>query len=189
MTPEPLRTTVPHLEEPGKADQRAVVMIDLSNGVPGINAPDPSSFEEFWPYYLSQHLHPATRQVHVVGDSTTLVSIVLGIIAGRMPRSVAAKLAVLGFGLGVASHFIFEKNSPLDTDRKARNPLWLGQSDLRLLWLAYTGRLDRDVEAVRAALGLSPDELTLASTGGRVVSQATSDLSWEDAPPRRRQGN
>ncbi|MHB8439609.1 MAG: Mpo1-like protein [Acidimicrobiales bacterium] len=138
-------------------------MIDLSGGVPGIDTPDPTSFEEFWPFYLSRHLHPATRQVHLAGDSITLIGVVFGIVSGHLRRGV--KLAILGFGLGVASHFIFEKNSPLDSDKKASNPLWLAQSDLRLLWLAYTGGLDADVQAVRASLGLGPAELTLASSG------------------------
>ena len=31
-------------------------MIDLTGGVPGVNAPAPTTYEEFWPYYVSQHL-------------------------------------------------------------------------------------------------------------------------------------
>lgn len=45
-------------------------MIDLTDGVPGVTGPDPASFEEFWPFYLSQHMHPVTRAVHVAGTLT-----------------------------------------------------------------------------------------------------------------------
>ena len=49
-------------------------MIDLTDGVPGITAPPPRTYEQFWPLYLSNHLHPLTRVAHVVGDSATLLA-------------------------------------------------------------------------------------------------------------------
>ena len=47
-------------------------MIDLAGGVPGVNAPRPASYEAFWPYYVSQHLHPATRAIHVGATTAAL---------------------------------------------------------------------------------------------------------------------
>src|SRR5205823_1171052 len=56
-------------------------MIDVSTGVPGVNADDPQTFREFWAYYLSQHLHPRTQQVH----------------AGRIEKDATAVRQGLGF--------------------------------------------------------------------------------------------
>src|SRR6266511_3820898 len=48
----------------GATDGYEALVIDVAGGVPGVNAPDPGSYREFWAYYLSQHLHPMTRRVH-----------------------------------------------------------------------------------------------------------------------------
>ena len=32
----------------------------------------PQSFEEFWPYYVSQHMNPTCRKLHFVGTSIAM---------------------------------------------------------------------------------------------------------------------
>ena len=68
------------------------------------------TFEEFWPFYVSQHSLPTTRALHFAG--TTMVLGALAIAGARLsPRWVAAAL-VLGYGPAWIGHFFFEKNRP-----------------------------------------------------------------------------
>lgn len=131
-------------------------MVDLSRGVPGVNAPEPASYEEFWPYYVSQHLHPMTRAMHVLGTTLAILTIVAAIVF-RAPLLLIG-VPLLGYGFAFASHFIWEKNKPASFG----HPLWSFRADLRQLWKAYAGVLGDDVSAVRAAAGVPPQARTLA---------------------------
>ena len=131
-------------------------MIDLSGGVPGVNAPEPATYEEFWPYYVSQHLHPMTRAMHVLGTTLAIVALVAAIVFRASLLLIGVPL--LGYGFAFASHFIWEKNKPATFG----HPVWSFRADLRQLWKAYAGALPADVRAVRAAAGVPPTARTLA---------------------------
>ena len=142
-----------------------VGMIDLSGGVPGLDGRAPTSFDEFWPFFVSQHLHPRTRAAHAVGLTVALVS-TAGLLTGRARwRWVGAGLA--GGALQLASHFVWEGNSPRDTDRMAASPWWIARADLRMVRDVYLRRIDRDVRLVRRALGLAPSHVTLSAARPR----------------------
>ena len=132
-------------------------MIELVDGVPGVNGPEPASFEEFWPFYLSQHMHPVTRAVHVAG---TLSAWAFGVsaIARRKPRQFALA-PLLAYVPAFASHFIFEKNRPATL---GGHVLWSARADHRMLKKVLTGTVNRDVEAIRDALGMEPDQVTIS---------------------------
>lgn len=131
-------------------------MIDVSNGVPGVNAPDPTSYEEFWPYYVSQHLHPRTRKIHVVA---TTIAVATGIAAMvlRKPKALLVT-PVLGYGPAWFSHFVIEKNKPASFGHAT----WSAMADFEQVAKFYAGSLDQDVATVRAGIGLTPAEITLA---------------------------
>lgn len=131
-------------------------VIDLTDGVPGVNAPEPTTYEEFWPYYVSQHLHPMTRAMHVLGTTLAILAVVAAIVF-RAPLLLIA-VPLLGYGFAFASHFIWEKNKPATFG----HPLWSFRADLRQLWKAYGGALAADVRAVRGAAGVPPEARTLA---------------------------
>ena len=153
-------------------------MIDLTDGVPGVNGPEPASFEEFWPFYLSQHMHPATRAVHVAG---TLTAWAFGIraIARRKPLHFAIA-PLFAYGPAFASHFIFEKNRPATL---GGHVLWSVRGDHRMLKKTLTGRVNDDVEAIRDALGMEPGQVTIADwedAGGQ--AQTGIEIPSEPAP-------
>ena len=130
--------------------------MDVTNGVPGVNAADPTDFEEFWPYYVSQHLHPATRGIHVGATSAALVCGAAG-FTFFSPLLVAAA-PVIGYGPAWASHFLIEKNKPASFG----HPFWSFRADLRQVRKFFAGRLETDVQQVRKALRLRPEQRTLA---------------------------
>lgn len=150
-------------------------MIDLEDGVPGVNAPEPKNFEEFWPFYLSQHLHPTTRAVHAAATCAAITLGVAGVLSRRPRTLMTAPLVV--YGPAFASHFIWEKNRPATI---SGYPKWSVGGDMRMLWRTLNGTIYRDVQAIREALGMSDEELTLADRNRR-VEQPTM---WPDVEHR-----
>ena len=140
--------------------------MDVTNGVPGVNAPDPETYEEFWPYYVSQHLHPATRAIHVGATSAAVVVGGAGIVS--LNPLLAAAAPVIGYGPAWASHFLIEKNKPASFG----HPFWSFRADLRQVRKFFVGRLEADVQEVRKALRLRPGQRTLADAAKRHLRAA-----------------
>lgn len=89
----------------------------------------PQSFEEFWPYYVSQHRNKTCRQLHFVGTS-----IAMGCVAVSPfypPALLAAPIA--GYGFAWVGHYAFEKNRPATF----RHPLYSLAGD----WVMYAQML------------------------------------------------
>ncbi len=90
------------------------------------------SFEEFWPYYLSQHRGPRTRLMHFIGSGTALIAMLLGVLTLNGWYFVVA--VVLGYGFSWYGHVFFEKNRPATW----RFPLFSLEADLLLFWVMLT---------------------------------------------------
>src|SRR5919201_5375573 len=129
-------------------------MIDVREGVPGLNGEKPRSYKEFWPYYLSQHLHPMTQRVHASGTLTAFAVGVSSFLRGKWKLFAAAPL--FAYVPAFASHFIWEKNRPVVL---GGNFLWAARADLEMVFKVLTGRIHRDVQAIRNALGFQPAEV------------------------------
>jgi hypothetical protein len=101
----------------------------------------PQSFEEFWPYYVSQHRNKTCRQLHFVGTS-----IAIGCVAVS-PWYPAALLAapVAGYGLAWIGHFVFEKNIPASWGG-IQAFAWSLRGDLRMWRKMLVGEMDGEVE-------------------------------------------
>ena len=66
------------------------------------------SFKQFYPFYLSEHLHPVCRGLHFIGTMGVIVIILISFINIK-----ALLLAPLcGYGFAWVGHFFFEKNRP-----------------------------------------------------------------------------
>jgi hypothetical protein len=68
-----------------------------------------SSFAEFWPYYVAQHLHPTNRALHFIGTSGVLVCLAAGFMFSPLWFLV---MPIAGYGFAWLGHFAFEKNRP-----------------------------------------------------------------------------
>jgi hypothetical protein len=99
-----------------------------------------TSFAEFWPFYLSQHSHPASRKLHVFGTVMGLIWVVGCLILGRMAWLPGA--FVLGYGPAWIGHFGFEKNRPATFTY----PLWSFRADFKMLFLFLTGGLPTELK-------------------------------------------
>src|SRR5687767_6301527 len=107
----------------------------------------PETFEEFWPYYVSQHQHPMNRRLHFIGTT-----IAMGCVAAA-PFYPAALLAapVAGYGLAWIGHFVFEKNKPASWGGVKAFAYSL-RGDLRMWRMIAMGEMDSEI----ARLDLNP---------------------------------
>jgi hypothetical protein len=103
----------------------------------------PANFEEFWPYYVSQHRNPTNRALHFVGTS-----IAVGCVA-IAPWNPAALLVapVAGYGLAWIGHFAFEKNRPASWGGM-QDFWWSLRGDFRMWRKMLVGAMAAEVEAV-----------------------------------------
>lgn len=98
-----------------------------------------TSFEDFWPFYLSQHSNPTNRSLHLVGTSLAWATAVVLLVNGY--GAYAPLCLIFAYGAAWFGHFIIEKNRPATFTY----PLWSFRGDHRMLWLYVTGRLEAEL--------------------------------------------
>jgi hypothetical protein len=114
------------------------------------------TFEEFWPYYVSEHASEWTRALHFAG--TTVAGLCLATaIAARRPSLVLGAL-VGGYGPAWISHFFIEKNRPATFTY----PTWSLLADLKMWSLIVQGKMQAEVDRVLAEREVA----RAAATGG-----------------------
>jgi len=105
----------------------------------------PESFEEFWPFYVSQHRNKTCRQLHFVGTT-----IAMGCVAAAPFYPPALLMApVAGYGLAWIGHFVFEKNKPASW-LGPKQLVWSLRGDLRMWRKMLEGSMDGIVDALDA---------------------------------------
>ena len=114
------------------------------------------SYEQFWPFYVSQHMRAATRVLHFVGTSLVCVAAAAGVLVSPAWLATAP---LAGYGFAWVGHFAFERNRPATFTY----PLWSLRGDFRMFRLMLLGRMTPEVE--RAAL-LFPSEGPRTSGAG-----------------------
>jgi hypothetical protein len=114
-------------------------------------------FREFWPIYLHAHSRSGTRAMHYVatgfGGSMTAAAIAIE-VGWLCPAGIG-----LSYVIAVLSHWGIEHNKPLITV----NPFWGAVADLKMCWLALTGRLEQEL----AIHGVRTDRLPAAPKAAR----------------------
>lgn len=105
----------------------------------------PRDFEEFWPYYMSQHADPTCRRFHVVGTSLALACVALS----PLRPSLLIAAPIVGYGAAWIGHFAFEKNKPASW-HSPKFFAWSFRGDMRLLRYTLTGRIDGELQRLAA---------------------------------------
>ena len=90
------------------------------------------SFEEFWPFYVHEHMKPSTRQIHFAGT-------VAGIVFACHGELIAA--LVVAYGAAWFSHFFVEKNRPATF----QHPIYSFMGDFRMLQYMLEGRMEEEI--------------------------------------------
>jgi hypothetical protein len=98
-----------------------------------------STLEEFWPFYVSQHLNPINRRLHAYGTSLALILVVVSLI--RRAPSVAVLAVAVAYSLAWVGHFFYERNRPATFTY----PLLSLRADFRMYWLTLRGEMDTEI--------------------------------------------
>lgn len=93
------------------------------------------SFQEFYPFYLSQHENRVCRRLHVVGSLLVLALLASAITTGQWMA--LWLLPLLGYGFAWVGHFAFEHNKPATF----QYPLYSFMGDWVMFWQTLTGKL------------------------------------------------
>ncbi|GHE77168.1 DUF962 domain-containing protein [Thalassotalea profundi] len=68
------------------------------------------NFNDFYPFYLSQHQNKACRRLHFIGSLLVLYLLFHSLFT--MKLSHLWLLPIVGYGFAWLGHFFFEKNKP-----------------------------------------------------------------------------
>lgn len=93
------------------------------------------TFEEFYPFYLSEHANRTSRRLHFAGTSIAALLIVGALITSTW-WLLAAALGV-GYAFAWIGHFFFEHNRPATF----RHPWYSLMGDWKLWWQTLTGKV------------------------------------------------
>ena len=102
------------------------------------------SFEEFWPFYVSEHSDPVNRALHYAG--TTMVIGTVGAAVVTLNPAWLLLAPVVGYGPAWVGHFFIEKNKPASF----KHPLWSLRGDFKMYGMALRGKMAAEVERVLA---------------------------------------
>jgi hypothetical protein len=103
---------------------------------------DFKSFEEFWPFYVSQHSKKGTRLFHFAGTTAGMACAAAGLLFRSRLLMIAAP--VVGYAGSWMGHFLVEKNTPATF----KHPLWSLQADFVMWKKILDGTMDAEVERV-----------------------------------------
>ena len=98
-------------------------------------APPFASFAEFCPSPLAQHRKPRTRALHLAGLAVGAAILAAALVTRSWAWALAAPVAA--YALSWLGHGLIGRNRPATFI----HPLWSLQGDLRMAWLALSGRL------------------------------------------------
>jgi hypothetical protein len=111
----------------------------------------PRTFEEFWHYYLPQHRHAQTRNLHFLATGLAFVTL-LGFALTHDYHWLVGT-AQVAYAVAWLSHAMVEDNAPATF----RAPVWSLRADIRMFRLWLSGKLAPELTKA----GLDQRNLTL----------------------------
>jgi len=92
------------------------------------------TFREFYPFYLTEHVNPVSRRLHVIG--TTFVVACLALAAFTLDWRWLVAAPLVGYGFAWVGHFFFERNRPATF----KYPAFSLMGDFRLWFETVSGQ-------------------------------------------------
>ena len=105
------------------------------------------TYEDFWPYYVTEHRDPVCRALHVLGTGMVLAFVGVA-FAARDPRWLLA-CPLAGYAFAWLGHLLFEKNRPATFTY----PLWSLRADFRMFFTILLGRMPAELARAEALQG------------------------------------
>ena len=93
------------------------------------------TFDEFYPFYLSEHSNRTSRRLHFIGTSIAALLLVTALFTGNLWLVLLA--LVQGYAFAWVGHFFFEHNKPATF----QYPRLSFMGDWRLWWDILSGKI------------------------------------------------
>jgi hypothetical protein len=106
------------------------------------------SFNEFYPYYLTEHARPINHWLHFIGTLGVISCFVVGIATAN--GWLLFIMPFCGYGFAWFGHFVFEKNRPATFTY----PLYSLGSDFAMFWHILTGQITKKMDEAHQICGL-----------------------------------
>jgi hypothetical protein len=103
------------------------------------------NYEEFWPFYLSQHSKTSTRRWHFVGTTFVFVFVLAALFTKNLWLILLAPVTAYAFAW--FSHFFIEGNKPATFG----HPVWSLRADFRMYRLTLFGKLAEELDKHKKA--------------------------------------
>lgn len=94
-----------------------------------------TNYNDFFPFYLSEHRKQSTRVFHYFG--TIAYQVLFWTLIATQNFLFIPLILLAGYGPAWVSHFFIEKNKPATF----KYPLWSLMGDHHMVWLMLTGKL------------------------------------------------
>lgn len=92
-------------------------------------------FNDFWPFYMSEHANPLNRRLHFIG--TLIVHLVLFYVFATADFKMLWLVPLVGYLFAWTGHFIIEKNRPATF----KHPIWSLMGDFKMFYLTIFKKL------------------------------------------------
>ena len=93
------------------------------------------NFDEFYPFYLSEHANRTSRRLHFIGTSIAALLLAAALLTGNFWLILLA--LVQGYAFAWVGHFFFEHNKPATF----QYPRLSFMGDWRLWWDILSGKI------------------------------------------------
>ena len=97
------------------------------------------SFEEFYPFYITEHQNKTSRTLHFIGTFIVLILVGYFIFSQKEAKFWIA-VPLVGYGFAWVGHAFFEKNKPATF----KYPLWSLRGDFKLFFEILLGKRSLD---------------------------------------------
>lgn len=101
------------------------------------------SYREFWPFYVSQHLQPATRLLHFIGTTAVILCVIAAIATQTWWLLLLGP--VVAYGPAWLAHIFVERNRPATFT----HPVWSLIGDFHMYALMWRGRMDAEIARLK----------------------------------------
>ncbi len=122
-----------------------------------MSEPRYQTFEEFWPFYVTEHAHPVSRALHYAGTTMALGTVAAAAVTANPLWLIATPF--VGYGPAWIGHYVVEKNRPATF----KYPLWSLRGDFRMLRYALQGKMAAEVERCLGLKAAAPEAAAQAA--------------------------
>ncbi len=101
------------------------------------------SLKEFYPFYLTEHQNPISRNLHFIGTFLLFPCLFYALFSKTW--WILALIPPIGYGFAWVGHAFFEKNKPATF----QYPVYSLASDFIMFWDILNGRIGKKMEEAK----------------------------------------